>query len=225
MSCTRGCGPCCAARLPVQPRAGSPRHWSVVGIDTAVNESVGQALRASLLEALDLAEGLGATTSRISPGAATPTGLVSSLVHRAISEQATSLMIGRHRQARPAWPWASHSLSEFVDVLSQMLPAVTVHLVSPPVKPLQVRRWLKGVRGRPIGEDTACGFRPDPGRGRRRPAAWKPGPAPRPVPPRPCIRAAGGGRRHVRTAGVAGARCGRRGNAARWRATARSICS
>jgi two-component system, OmpR family, sensor histidine kinase KdpD len=124
--------------------------WSVVGIDAAVNESVGQALRASLLEALDLAERLGATTSRISPGAATPTGLVSSLVHRAISEQATLLMIGRHRQTRAAWPWASQSSSEFVDVLSQLLPAVTVHLVSPPVKPLQVRRWLKGVRGRPI---------------------------------------------------------------------------
>lgn len=106
--------------------------WSVVGIDTPATEDRGPAWRASLLEALDRAESLGASTSRISTGTYTPTGLVSALVHRALRERATVLVIGRPRNGGPAWGPPGQGLSQFAEVLSQLLPGVTVHLVALP---------------------------------------------------------------------------------------------
>jgi len=124
--------------------AGTGGTWSVVGIDTPATENLGLPLRASLLEALDRAEQLGATISRISTGTHAPTGLVSSLVHRAISERATAVMIGGRRGPGSAWLQHGRGLSEFAEVLSQLLPAVTVHLVSPPGSALPRRPWRSG---------------------------------------------------------------------------------
>jgi two-component system sensor histidine kinase KdpD len=107
-------------------------HWSVVGLDDPQTESRAPAQRAALLEALDRAERLGATVGRISTGTHSPSGLVSSLVHRARSEQATMLMVGRPPQGRIAMASAGGRLSQFADVLTQLLPGVTVHVIAAP---------------------------------------------------------------------------------------------
>lgn len=106
--------------------------WSVVALDTPATERRGPAWRATLLEALDRAESLGATTSRISTGTHTPTGLVTALVHRAQREQASVLVVGRPRDGGPAWGLGDPGPGQFAQVLSQLLPGVTVHVVAPP---------------------------------------------------------------------------------------------
>lgn len=110
--------------------------WSVVAIETPSLSQREPLHRSSLLRALDRAQQLGATVTRISTGSNTPSAVVSSLVHRAISESATTLLIGRHREQGSAWPNPGQSLSEFAEVLSQLLPGVTVHLVCPPHREL-----------------------------------------------------------------------------------------
>lgn len=140
--------------------AGLGGSWSVVGIDTPATEHRGPDWRASLLEALDRAESLGATISRISTGTHTPTGLVSALVHRAVREQATVLVIGRPRNGGAAWGPPGQGLSEFAAVLSQLLPGVTVHIVALPDE---------------RGAKAAAAPAPGSGGGRRRLRAGWPG--------------------------------------------------
>lgn len=120
--------------------------WSVVAIDTPADESRPQALRAAFLQALDRAQQLGATVTRISTGSNTPSAVVSSLVHRAVSEQATDLLLGQQgRSARP-WSQARRGLSDFTESLSHLLPGVTVHLVCQPQAPIVARPTGPGRR-------------------------------------------------------------------------------
>lgn len=106
--------------------------WSVVAIETPGLLQQGTGPRRALLLALARAEQLGATVTRISTGSNTPSAVVSSLVHRAHSENATMLMLGRPRGPAEAWVRPGQGLSGFVEVLAQLLPGVTVHLVCPP---------------------------------------------------------------------------------------------
>lgn len=121
--------------------------WSVVAIETPSLVHRGLPARRALLQALDRAQQLGAAVTRISTGSDTPSAVVSSLVHRARSEAATALMIGRRRGAAAVWPGPGPSLGEFTDALSHMLPGVTVHLVCPPrpdrAQPAPMRRWRR----------------------------------------------------------------------------------
>lgn len=103
--------------------------WSVVAIETPGLSQRSPVHRGSLLQALDLAQRLGATVTRISTGSDASSAVVSSLVHRAVSEGATTLMLGHHPGAGSKWPRSDQSLSEFTEALSQLLPGVTVHLV------------------------------------------------------------------------------------------------
>lgn len=122
--------------------AGVP--WSLVVIDTPADEHRAPALRAALMQAVDRAQQLGATVTRISTGSSTPSAVVSSLVHRAVSEGATTLMIGQHSRPGSGWPQAGRGVSDFAEVLSHLLPGVTIHLVCQPrpsqAEPSAVRR-------------------------------------------------------------------------------------
>lgn len=103
--------------------------WSVVAIDTPADEAGASPLRAALLQALDRAQQLGATVTRISTGSNTQSAVVSSLVHRAQSECATDLLLGQRSRSAGQWSQAHRGLSDFTEALSELLPGVTVHLV------------------------------------------------------------------------------------------------
>lgn len=121
--------------------------WSVVAIDTPTTEGLGIEQRGLLLQALDRAQQLGATVSRISTGSNTASARVSSLVHRANSEKATTLVLGHAGDRAGAWLQAGQSLSAFVEALSQLLPGVSIHLICQPHRALapkpavRPRRW------------------------------------------------------------------------------------
>lgn len=129
---------------------GTGASWSVVAVDTPATEGLGNAQRGPLLQALNRAQQLGATVTRISTGSNTPSALVSSVVHRALSENATALMLGHHREQSSAWLQAGQSLSAFVEALSQLLPGVSIHLLCPPdqaaaPRPAAARRRWSGL--------------------------------------------------------------------------------
>lgn len=123
--------------------------WSVVAIDTPSTEGLGMEQRSLLLQALNRAQQLGATVTRISPGSNTASALVSSLVHRANSEKATTLVLGHAGDRAGAWLQAGQSLSAFVETLSLLLPGVSIHLIcqprrAPASKPaVRRRRWTR----------------------------------------------------------------------------------
>lgn len=143
--------------------------WSVVAIDTPTTEALGHGPRGELVRALDRAQQLGASTSRISIGSSTSSALVSSLVHRAISEDATTLMIGHQNEADSPWLQPDQGLSGFVDTLARLLPQVTIHLVCTPhagrPRPFAARRdrwqwrWLRDLPRAAVvlGAATATG--------------------------------------------------------------------
>lgn len=121
--------------------------WSVVAIETPGRSLRGPAPRGALLEALDRAEQLGATVTRISTAGNTRSAVVSSLVHRAVSEGATTLMLGRRRDPGRGWSDPGHGLGDLAEALSGRLPGVTLHLVLPPgqgtIRPPETpkKRW------------------------------------------------------------------------------------
>lgn len=114
-------------------------RWSVIALEDATSEQWSTARRASLLEALDRAEALGARIGRIHTGSYQPSGLVAALVHRARAEGATWLVVGA--------PQGQGGLGQdlgpghFADHLAGSLPGVTVQVLSPaasagPTEPL-----------------------------------------------------------------------------------------
>ena len=125
-------------------------RWSVVALDTPEAERRGDGARAVLLAALERAERLGAATARISAGVHATSGTVSALVHRAQAEGVTDLMVGRSRLGGLAGT-RGQRLSQFVDVLGELLPGVAVHAVvlpgsaapAPAAGP-RARRWRFG---------------------------------------------------------------------------------
>lgn len=129
-----------------QMSTGMAATWSVVAIDTPTTEGLRIEQRGLLLQALDRAQQLGATVTRISTGSHTSSALVSALVHRALSENATILVLG-HRLGGGAWLQPGQSLSAFAESLSHLLPGVSIHLVCQPQQALAPRpaprRWPK----------------------------------------------------------------------------------
>lgn len=107
--------------------------WSVVAVDTPGLEDRGKARRAALWRALDRAQQLGATVSRISTGTNTMSAVVSALVHRVQSESATTLLLGRPRREAPLSRAATGlGLGDWAEAIGRLLPGTTIHLVCPP---------------------------------------------------------------------------------------------
>lgn len=143
--------------------------WSVVAIDTPATEGLRIEQRGPFLQALDRAQQLGATTTRISTGSNTASALVSSLVHRAISENATTLVLGHQPDGSSAWLQAGQGLSAFVEALSRLLPGVSIHLICEPLRTLarqhasRRKRWPRLAPGDwravalALGASTAVG--------------------------------------------------------------------
>lgn len=99
--------------------------WAVVSLETPESAGRGRAATTALLEALRLAEELGASTSRVNTGSHSVSMLVSAVVYRARSERASFLLL-----AQPGGGTAP--LAEHVEVLSEMLPGVAIDVLVAP---------------------------------------------------------------------------------------------
>jgi two-component system sensor histidine kinase KdpD len=114
--------------------------WTAICIDTPATAGGSMAQRAQALEALSLAEGLGASVDNVHA-----VNVFEAIVERVQAERATLVLIGDH----PADGWLElqrrHWLGGLADALSARLPGVTVQSIHFPA--LDTPRAPVGVRG------------------------------------------------------------------------------